>query len=50
MEAETQMARSLFSREREQRCGKGLKAGKCSVGLKNCQTPLWLDKGEGDSK
>ena len=32
------MPRNLFSREREQPHGKGLKAGKCSVSLRSCHT------------
>ena len=42
------MPGSLFSRERKQPCGKGLKAGKCSVSLRSCHTnPVAGQRGNG---
>ena len=42
------MSRSLFSRERKQPCGKGLKVGKCSVSFRSCHTnPVAGQRGNG---
>lgn len=42
------MPGSLFSRERKQPCGKGLKAGKCSVSFRSCHTnPVAGQRGNG---
>lgn len=42
------MPRNLFSREREQPRGKGIKAGKCSVSLRSCHTnPVAGQRGDG---